>query len=147
MCFFFFSSRRRHTRCGRDWSSDVCSSDLNGVGPCIASASGRAFSDPTCGDLRADELSYDEKDKILLATNGDPALPFATLIDVSAVVARTGNCLPVNPGQPYGPGNFPTCIMGQIYYDGAPVNNINVAVDNQMGFPCPDASTTAPSGV
>src|SRR6266498_5376793 len=28
MVFFFFSSRRRHTRCGRDWSSDVCSSDL-----------------------------------------------------------------------------------------------------------------------
>src|SRR5215813_2517442 len=30
LCFvcFFFSSRRRHTRCGRDWSSDVCSSDL-----------------------------------------------------------------------------------------------------------------------
>src|SRR6266498_4391339 len=30
--FFFFSSRRRHTRCGRDWSSDVCSSDLDAVG-------------------------------------------------------------------------------------------------------------------
>src|SRR2546422_6095846 len=27
--FFFFSSRRRHTRCSRDWSSDVCSSDLD----------------------------------------------------------------------------------------------------------------------
>src|SRR3989442_14914885 len=27
MLLFFFSSRRRHTRCGRDWSSDVCSSD------------------------------------------------------------------------------------------------------------------------
>src|ERR1035441_10729099 len=28
-CFyFFFSSRRRHTRCLSDWSSDVCSSDL-----------------------------------------------------------------------------------------------------------------------
>src|SRR2546429_447985 len=27
---FFFSSRRRHTRCSRDWSSDVCSSDLFG---------------------------------------------------------------------------------------------------------------------
>src|SRR5687768_18108453 len=26
--FFFFSSRRRHTRCSRDWSSDVCYSDL-----------------------------------------------------------------------------------------------------------------------
>src|SRR6266702_2798095 len=30
MVFFFFSSRRRHTRWPRDWSSDVCSSDLNG---------------------------------------------------------------------------------------------------------------------
>src|SRR5437899_10463449 len=26
---FFFSSRRRHTRCLSDWSSDVCSSDLS----------------------------------------------------------------------------------------------------------------------
>src|SRR5438067_6231775 len=30
--FFFFSSRRRHTRSKRDWSSDVCSSDLNELG-------------------------------------------------------------------------------------------------------------------
>src|SRR5699024_9784904 len=30
MFFFFFSSRRRHTRSKRDWSSDVCSSDLIG---------------------------------------------------------------------------------------------------------------------
>src|SRR5690606_40004718 len=29
--YFFFSSRRRHTRFSRDWSSDVCSSDLVGV--------------------------------------------------------------------------------------------------------------------
>src|SRR5689334_24494738 len=28
LCFFFFSSRRRHTRWNCDWSSDVCSSDL-----------------------------------------------------------------------------------------------------------------------
>src|SRR5690606_40516923 len=28
--YFFFSSRRRHTRFSRDWSSDVCSSDLRG---------------------------------------------------------------------------------------------------------------------
>src|SRR6266508_5421443 len=39
--FFFFSSRRRHTRWPRDWSSDVCSSDLDmecrrcGAGPCL----------------------------------------------------------------------------------------------------------------
>src|SRR5690606_41186466 len=35
--YFFFSSRRRHTRFSRDWSSDVCSSDL---------------SHPPSGDLR-----------------------------------------------------------------------------------------------
>src|SRR5690606_40222893 len=29
LLFFFFSSRRRHTRFSRDWSSDVCSSDLD----------------------------------------------------------------------------------------------------------------------
>src|SRR5262245_63556615 len=28
LLYFFFSSRRRHTRCLSDWSSDVCSSDL-----------------------------------------------------------------------------------------------------------------------
>src|SRR6266850_3959478 len=32
LLFFFFSSRRRHTRLQGDWSSDVCSSDL----PCLA---------------------------------------------------------------------------------------------------------------
>src|SRR5436309_13246217 len=29
--YFFFSSRRRHTRFSRDWSSDVCSSDLQAI--------------------------------------------------------------------------------------------------------------------
>lgn len=126
-----------------------------GIAPCIASASGRAFTDATCGDLRADEMSWDEKDKILLVANGDPGFPFVTLIDMSAVVARAGNCLPVVPGNPYtpSPSNFPTCILGQIYYDGASVNNINVAVDENVpsnptqNSPCPDQSTTAPSGV
>src|SRR5438105_9104340 len=34
LLFFFFSSRRRHTRSTRDWSSDVCSSDLLEAGYC-----------------------------------------------------------------------------------------------------------------
>src|ERR1041385_9267466 len=40
--FFFFSSRRRHTRCSRDWSSDVCSSDLptHGLNVSFVSPSG-----------------------------------------------------------------------------------------------------------
>src|SRR3712207_7932982 len=43
--FFFFSSRRRHTRYWRDWSSDVCSSDLTwieGTLPRIPEALGNA---------------------------------------------------------------------------------------------------------
>src|SRR5690554_2787349 len=35
---FFFSSRRRHTRCGRNWSSDVCSSDVFNHGESISDA-------------------------------------------------------------------------------------------------------------
>src|SRR5262245_64327176 len=34
LLLFFFSSRRRHTRCLSDWSSDVCSSDLSQLGQC-----------------------------------------------------------------------------------------------------------------
>jgi hypothetical protein len=135
--------------------------NTSGIAPCIASANGRAFSDPTCGDLRADEMSYDEKDKILLVANGDPGFPFVTLIDVSGVVGRTANCLPVVTNQPYmiqtGTAggapvyNNPTCIMGQIYYDGSAANNTGVVVDDvglnaPGGFVCPDPSTTAPSG-
>src|SRR5215469_17647724 len=41
--FFFFSSRRRHTRSLRDWSSDVCSSDLARLSwPCLLSSIGVA---------------------------------------------------------------------------------------------------------
>src|SRR5690625_6235125 len=42
--FFFFSSRRRHTRWPRDWSSDVCSSDLY-------APEGEAFIDKTLREL------------------------------------------------------------------------------------------------
>src|SRR2546421_5804846 len=39
--FFFFSSRRRHTRSDRDWSSDVCSSDLTRANGAPVSAAGK----------------------------------------------------------------------------------------------------------
>src|SRR5256885_13085585 len=44
MIFFFFSSRRRHTRLQGDWSSDVCSSDLQmfAAGELVAGLSSRA---------------------------------------------------------------------------------------------------------
>src|SRR5947199_7392391 len=43
MMFFFFSSRRRHTRCLSDWSSDVCSSDLIPVRTELGEQIRRAF--------------------------------------------------------------------------------------------------------
>jgi hypothetical protein len=159
-----------------------------GIQPCTASANGRAFGDPTCGDLRADEMSIGVVNgkTILLVANGDQGFPMITLIDVSHIVSPTGtdvsfgddHCLPLAPNDqvPYGPQlnqvnvvindmaspntsttpasvpiNVGRCILGQIYYDGAFANNLNVVVDdvgaNSGPFPCPDPSTTAPSGV
>jgi hypothetical protein len=152
----------------------------SGINPCVSSANGRAFADPTCADLRADEMSLGVLNghTLLLVANGDPGFPFITIADVTNIVKPTGtfandHCLPVTysttPKTPYGPPlantsgqgsstpvagavNPPTCVLGQIYYDGAAANNINVTVDdvglNSGGaFPCPDTSTTALSGV
>src|SRR3712207_6907595 len=61
-CFFFFSSRRRHTRYWRDWSSDVCSSDLLHLGHAVAllvgevSAQGVAQPGGAAGEPFADGL-------------------------------------------------------------------------------------------
>src|SRR5215469_2330287 len=49
---FFFSSRRRHTRSLRDWSSDGCSSDLGGSGGewgVLSASAGRQSSFPGSG--------------------------------------------------------------------------------------------------
>src|SRR5699024_12152622 len=51
--YFFFSSRRRHTRSKRDWSSDVCSSDLAGRGPPGAGARLAPAPGPVRSDHRA----------------------------------------------------------------------------------------------
>ena len=142
----------------------------NGITGCINSSSGRAFSDPTCGDLRADELSTtgglikapDGSQRFLfLVINGDPTLPFATIVDATGIVMKEGtlsqqHCLPnktIPPGPgvapvPYSPGsaafpaNFSSCILGQIYYDGAAQNDINTVIDDQGAnlnkFSCPD---------
>src|SRR5256886_17314628 len=52
--FFFFSSRRRHTRFDCDWSSDVCSSDLAVTLTPADSGTIRSFK--VCGDLKCDSV-------------------------------------------------------------------------------------------
>src|SRR2546422_2961212 len=54
--FFFFSSRRRHTRCSRDWSSDVCSSDLVVV---IGGSQREDDYDKLLARIRAEQLPED----------------------------------------------------------------------------------------
>src|ERR1041385_144748 len=51
---FFFSSRRRYTRCSRDWSSDVCSSDL-----CLLYSSGDNSIEVVWNHATAEDLAKD----------------------------------------------------------------------------------------
>jgi hypothetical protein len=156
-----------------------------GITGCMASANGRAFSDPSCGDLRGDEIAttggvvtfpQDGSSRYLFSViNGDPGLPFVTIVDATGIVTRTGtdaqqHCLPysqvANPAatDPFSPGistyipgpgvapitttfpaNFASCILGQIYYDGAAQNDDTVLIDDggangANGFVCPDPS-------
>ena len=136
-----------------------------GIAPCLVSWQGEAGSSPFCGDDRGDEISYDPVDQILAIINGDPGLPFITFIDVSGVVARTSNCLPADPVTPYGPAisgngsgtsitpsttggfNPPTCILGQIYYDGVPPSSTPVVVDGTCPDPSNPTTLTGVSGI
>src|SRR3712207_6912865 len=57
MYCFFFSSRRRHARYWRDWSSDVCSSDLrSSLKPTMITSNPRFFN--AGGTLQGDAPSY-----------------------------------------------------------------------------------------
>src|SRR3989449_10126730 len=106
--FFFFSSRRRHTRCSRDWSSDVCSSDLGGLALRVEAGRGLVEDqdarigedrprnrDPlalAAGELHA-PLTHDGVVTLLEATPelvavGDPR----RLFDVLAGRVRPGEC-------------------------------------------------------
>src|SRR5699024_11808276 len=59
---FFFSSRRRHTRSKRDWSSDVCSSDLRVGLPKnvlqVLSGRGRVVGQKLITDERVQMISF-----------------------------------------------------------------------------------------
>ena len=152
----------------------------SGIDNCEQSANGRAFADPTCGDLRGDELAttgtvvtfpQDGSSRFLVAIiNGDPGLPFVSIVDVTGVVTRTGtdaqqHCLAysqvANPADqsPFSPGistylqgvggptitttfpaNYSSCILGQIYYDNALPTDNTVFIDENNGFACPDPS-------
>src|SRR5438445_10823660 len=61
---FFFSSRRRHTRYWRDWSSDVCSSDLPPSRRTWRSSLRRTGRRTSCGRLRSGRPPSPSRDEI-----------------------------------------------------------------------------------
>src|SRR6266704_4663564 len=66
MILFFFSSRRGHTRSKRDWSSDVCSSDLKLVrGSADVAAHERAGQDQAVGARQVGHGAYGGRDVLL----------------------------------------------------------------------------------
>src|SRR5256885_12991796 len=64
--FFFFSSRRRHTRLQGDWSSDVCSSDLSSMSQ-HESARWRIGEAAKRSGVAAANIRYYEKERLLSA--------------------------------------------------------------------------------
>jgi len=88
-----------------------------GIAPCVSSWNGGAGAAADCGDDRADEMSYDNVHHVLAIINGDPGLPFVTLIDMQYIVGATPprtspsdptglgdlHCLPLDPTLAYGP--------------------------------------------
>src|SRR2546422_10719784 len=70
--FFFFSSRRRHTRCSRDWSSDVCSSDLHSVFPCFS-----PLCPVHCRPVARDNVATREPLLVLRTSGSAPKFPIS----------------------------------------------------------------------
>src|SRR6266511_3223467 len=91
MFFFFFSSRRRHTRFSRDWSSDVCSSDLHAPADAMATPSIAAVVPLRVGLASRGEVGSDV---------GEPG-PVGRFDAVSPARAGPG----VLPGGGVGPGD------------------------------------------
>src|SRR6266542_630907 len=101
MIFFFFSSRRRHTRCYRDWSSDVCSSDL---GPVVACSAGGTAAEllrdvsvriAPITDLDASEMVRSLKTFPLL--DGYRGAPKADVAALEEVILRVSTMVDAHP--------------------------------------------------
>src|SRR5690606_24437120 len=162
---FFFSSRRRHTRFSRDWSSDVCSSDLPAaqfaeglagfqVGPEADAAHGVAFGhgggrDPGGGG--ADERAGDPE----LAAGGRrhypcPSYTLGTrdpiLVTIACVIVPRESAQSCAVGAPWSPGpNRTTCSPARSGSSPTSIMNWSMQTRPATRLRLPPASTSARS--
>src|SRR5215203_4549385 len=89
--FFFFSSRRRHTRYWRDWSSDVCSSDLGGARRILDRDPARAVAAAELIERTGREALAEMRRLLGVLHPGEHAeyTPQPTLGELDALVERT----------------------------------------------------------
>src|SRR5690606_18604299 len=90
-----FSSRRRHTRFSRDWSSDVCSSDLENPSELIVyGGSGKAARNHDCFEAIIRSLKYLDNDETLLVQSGKPVGIFKTHANAPRVIISNSMLVP-----------------------------------------------------
>src|SRR5438874_5124737 len=100
--FFFFSSRRRHTRSLRDWSSDVCSSDLDlikaaarGVGNVLLVVGSRTGRDGIHGaSFASEELTHESEQRRPQVQVGDPFIE-KLLLEASLALIASGHIVAI----------------------------------------------------
>src|SRR5256885_16339768 len=93
LSFFFFSSRRRHTRLQGDWSSDVCSSDLLFLALIALKSAGIVAASPatfvTLGDLHKPEVILASLGFLIIVVLDRLKVPGAILIGIVAVTVAS----------------------------------------------------------
>src|SRR5271167_477847 len=109
MLFFFFSSRRRHTRSKRDWSSDVCSSDLSSI----------AYYKPEGGTPLSISPLRITPTRIVWASE-DHLLYAVPRIAIGSMDRTTGNTQNFDLGEIDPVGGISRCPDGHILFTGFP---------------------------
>src|SRR6266496_5544487 len=95
--FFFFSSRRRHTRSLRDWSSDVCSSDLTAMVNC------RIFPGEDPNDVKAELEKIVSDPTVIVTRNDNYVASLASPLRPDVTAAFTHAVQTLHPGMPVFP--------------------------------------------
>src|SRR3712207_1648800 len=149
----FFSSRRRHTRYWRDWSSDVCSSDLSGLlaDATPGSSPSSATSAPTAAALSGVARVWPSGVTTTTCAVAPPAAPNSSLIRSRAVVDSwpgMAKLSDVSPASVAAPAPPPTSSTSQTRTTAARCRCENApSLDNRRAMGDQASTWSGPDGV